>query len=134
MVFTKFVEVGRVCVINYGKDVDKLCVIINVVDVNRVLVDGPHSLTGVSRHVINIKRITLTNLKVDIGIHATVKSIKKAFEKDDILNKFKEEPEGKRISKQQRNSAMNDFDRFKLKYALKKKGEAVKKKLAELRK
>ena len=38
MVFTRFVEVGRVAVINYGPDVNKLCTIIDVVDGKKVCI------------------------------------------------------------------------------------------------
>ena len=41
MTFKRFVEVGRVALINYGPDNNKLCTIIDVVDQTRVLVDGP---------------------------------------------------------------------------------------------
>lgn len=34
--FTKFVEIGRVCLVNYGPDRGKLCVILDVIDGNRV--------------------------------------------------------------------------------------------------
>ena len=36
MVFTRFVEVGRVCLINYGPDAGKLCTIIDFVDSKKV--------------------------------------------------------------------------------------------------
>ena len=62
MSFVRFVEIGRVCLINYGPDAGKLCTIIDVIDNNRALVDGPESVTGVHRHAINLKRIQLTDL------------------------------------------------------------------------
>ena len=36
MPFTRFVEVGRVALINYGPECGKLCTIIDVVDAKRV--------------------------------------------------------------------------------------------------
>lgn len=36
MTFSRFVEVGRVALINYGPNQGKLCTIIDVVDENRV--------------------------------------------------------------------------------------------------
>uniref|UniRef100_A0AC34GE80 KOW domain-containing protein n=1 Tax=Panagrolaimus sp. ES5 TaxID=591445 RepID=A0AC34GE80_9BILA len=41
MIFTKFVEIGRVVYISKGKNEGKLAVIVNVVDGNKVLLDGP---------------------------------------------------------------------------------------------
>ncbi len=54
MGFKRFVEVGRVALINYGPDEGKLAVIIDIVDQNKCLVDGPSS--GVARQVIPYKR------------------------------------------------------------------------------
>lgn len=73
MSFKRFVEIGRVVLINYGPDQDKLCTIIDVIDNNRVLVDGPESITGVHRHAINIKRIQLTDIKVAAKHNASQK-------------------------------------------------------------
>ena len=60
MGFTRFVEIGRVILINYGEERNKLATIIDVVDANKVLIDGPYEITGVSRQVITTRRIALT--------------------------------------------------------------------------
>ena len=53
MPFKKFVEVGRVAVLGgEGPNQGKIAAIVNVIDQNRVLVDGPTS--GVLRQVIYI--------------------------------------------------------------------------------
>jgi hypothetical protein len=36
MAFTRFVEIGRVCMINFGPEQGKLCTIVDVIDHNRV--------------------------------------------------------------------------------------------------
>ena len=79
MTFKRFVEVGRVALINYGPDINKLCTIIDVVDQTRVLVDGPTRVTGVSRQIVPLKRIALTDFKVKIGRNARQKSLEKAW-------------------------------------------------------
>ena len=71
--FKRFVEIGRVVLISYGPDAGKLATIIDVIDANRVLLDGPEKLTGVHRHEISIKRITLTDYKVAAKHNATHK-------------------------------------------------------------
>ena len=73
MSFTRFVEVGRVVLIQYGEEAGKLATITNVIDNNRVLVDGPKPLTGVARQEINIKRIMLTDIKVACKLNASQK-------------------------------------------------------------
>ncbi len=80
MVFTRFVEVGRVALINFGPDANKLVTIIDVVDSKKVLVDGPQSITGVHRQVISLKRLSLTDVVVDkLPRGATQKNIKAAW-------------------------------------------------------
>ena len=55
MSFKRFVEIGRIGLITYGPDAGKLCTIVDVIDNNRVLVDGPAPITGVHRHALNIR-------------------------------------------------------------------------------
>lgn len=75
-VFKRYVEIGRIVLISYGPDAGKLATIIDIIDQNRVLLDGPEKLTGVHRHEINVKRITLTDMKVDAKLNATHKCAK----------------------------------------------------------
>lgn len=78
--FTRFVEVGRVVLINYGPDAGKLATIIDVIDSKRVLVDGPQSITGVHRQVVTLKRINLTDVVVSkLPRNATQKNLTKAW-------------------------------------------------------
>ena len=58
MPFKKFVEVGRVAVLGgEGPNQGKIAAIVNVIDQNRVLVDGPTSgvLRQVGLHLLNLK-------------------------------------------------------------------------------
>ncbi len=50
--------------INYGEDYGKICIIVDILDSHRVLVDGP--TTGFPRVMYPIKRLSLTGLKVKI--------------------------------------------------------------------
>ena len=62
--FRNFIQPGRVAYVNFGKDFGKVCVIVDIADGNRVLVDGPTS--GFPRVLYPIKRLSLSNLKVPI--------------------------------------------------------------------
>lgn len=73
MSFKRFVELGRVALIQFGPDEGKLCTIVDVVDHNRVLVDGPEPLTGVHRQAINLKRLMLTDIKLKAKLNASQK-------------------------------------------------------------
>ena len=77
--YSRFVEVGRVALINYGPDAGKLCTIVDVVDQNKCLIDGPKKMTGVSRQVIPFKRIALTDFVCKIEKSANGGDIEKAF-------------------------------------------------------
>ena len=47
MVFHKFIEIGRVVCLNYGRDSGKTAVVLDILDENRILIEGP--TTGVPR-------------------------------------------------------------------------------------
>ena len=53
MLYKLFVEIGRVVLISEGRDTGKIAVIVNVIDQNRVLIDGG-TITGVERKVLLI--------------------------------------------------------------------------------
>ncbi|PKU69407.1 putative 60S ribosomal protein L14 [Dendrobium catenatum] len=62
MSFQRYVEIGRVALINYGKEYGRLVVIVDVIDQNQALVDAPDIVRG----QINFKRLSLTYIKIDI--------------------------------------------------------------------
>jgi large subunit ribosomal protein L14e len=134
MVFTRFVQIGRVAMINFGEDAGKLCVIVNVLDLKRVLVDGPVAVTGVTRQTIPVKRLVLTDFVLRVPVGARAATLEKALKKDDIIAKFAASKEGKLIAVKKARASTTDFDRFKLMLARKSKARAVNVKLAALRK
>merc|ERR1712110_454790 len=85
MVFSRFVEVGRVVLINYGPDAGKLATIIDIIDQNKCLVDGPQDITGVSRQTVSYSRISLTDLTVKTQRGARAKTLKKTWADADTL-------------------------------------------------
>ncbi|XP_062219702.1 large ribosomal subunit protein eL14z-like isoform X2 [Phragmites australis] len=120
MPFKRFVEIGRVALVNYGKDYGRLVVIVDVVDQNRALVDAPDMV----RCQINFKRLSLTDIKIDI----------KAMEEADVKGKWENSSWGKKLIVQKRRAALNDFDRFKVMLARIKRGGAIRQELAKLKK
>jgi len=134
MSFNRFVELGRVVLINYGPDEGKLATIVDVIDGNRALVDGPFTLTGVSRQQINFKRLSLTNLKVKIGLNAGHNALTKAWEKADIKAKWAATSWAQRLEKRKAKAATTDFDRFAALVAKKTKSKAIKKQVAVAKK
>ncbi len=65
-VLQRFVQVGRVCLITHGADEGKLCVIVDVIDSSRALVDGPSTINGVKRQPMLFTRLSLTDIVVKI--------------------------------------------------------------------
>lgn len=49
MGFSKFVEIGRVCNVNRGKLEGKVVVILDIVNLNRVLIEGATNSQNVAR-------------------------------------------------------------------------------------
>jgi large subunit ribosomal protein L14e len=132
MVFKRHVEVGRVVLINYGPETGKLATIIDIVDQNKCLVDGPEEITGVSRQVICYKRIALTDLTVKIQRNARQTTLKKAWEEGGTLAKWESSSWAKKLASQKKRASLSDFDRFKVMVAKKQKAEIIAKKMAEL--
>jgi large subunit ribosomal protein L14e len=134
MVFTRFVQIGRVAIINFGEDAGKLCVVVNVLSLGRVLVDGPLGVTGVARQKLPVKRITLTDFVVKVPVGARASTLAKALKADDILAKFAASKVGKKMAIKKARADTTDFDRFKVMVARKTKARAVSVKLSALRK
>jgi len=109
MVFTKFVEVGRVAMINYGEETGKLCTIVNVINGNLALVDGPQNVTGVHRQKINFKRLTLTDIKVKIPLNARQKTLAKAFEEEKVIDAWNASPMKRKMDKAEKRASLSKF-------------------------
>jgi ribosomal protein L14E/L6E/L27E len=74
-----------VCLVNFGPDAGKLCVIVDIVDQNKCLVEGPRSVTGVARSIVPFKRLALTDLVCKISRSAKAADVAKALT---VHNKF----------------------------------------------
>ncbi|VDK87994.1 unnamed protein product [Litomosoides sigmodontis] len=104
MVYKRMVEIGRVVFVAKGDAGGKLATIVDVVDGNRALIDGPS--TGVRRSVRNFKDLHLTKFRIPLRHGMRTK------------NKTK----------------MTDFDRFKLMRAKQLRNRLVRLQVAKLRK
>jgi large subunit ribosomal protein L14e len=132
--FSRFVSIGRVVLINYGPDAGKIATIIDVVDENKALIDGPFSVTGVNRQVIPFKRVALTDLTIHIPRQPREATLKKALAKDNTVEKWGKTTWAKKIANKQTRANLSDFDRFKAMIARKQKASLVKKTIAAARK
>lgn len=121
--FTRFVEIGRVALVNYGPHEGKLVTIIDVVDQNKALVDGP--TTGVDRQKINFRRLALTDLKVDIKRCPKASVLSKAWKEGDIDAKWAKTSWAKKKNARLKRANLTDFDRFKVMVLRKRRAKII---------
>ncbi|XP_059431978.1 large ribosomal subunit protein eL14z-like [Corylus avellana] len=126
----RYVEIGRVALVNYGKEYGRLVVIVDVIDQNWALVDNPDMV----RTKINLKRLSLTDFKIDIKRVPKKKTLIEAMEAADVKNKWENSSWGRKLIVQKRRASLTDFDRFKLMLAKIKKSGLVRQELAKLKK
>lgn len=74
------IEIGRVCVKIAGREAGKMCVIVDIIDENFVLIDG-----DVKRRKCNIKHLELTPRKIEIKKGAGTEEVKKAMREAGLL-------------------------------------------------
>jgi ribosomal protein L14E/L6E/L27E len=61
-----------------------------------------------------LRRVSLTDFKLDITRALKTSELKSAIEKFDLLKKFENTPFAKKINRGQIRSKLTDFDRFKV--------------------
>ncbi|MCP9264103.1 60S ribosomal protein L14 [Dirofilaria immitis] len=88
MVYKRMVEIGRVIFVAKGDDDGKLAAIVDVVDGNRALIDGPS--TGVKRSVRNFKDLHLTKFRIPLRHGMRTRNVKKSFDAAKINEKWVE--------------------------------------------
>ena len=112
MLYQRNIEIGRLCYIRLGDDAGKTCVVVDLVDQKRLLVDGPHC--GLPRQVMRLKNLAITDLKVKIPRGCKTKIVRAALTKDDISTKFLQTSLSKKAEAKKEKAALGDFERFKL--------------------
>lgn len=130
MPFRRYVEIGRVALVNYGPDYGKLVVIVDVVDQNRALVDAPKMV----RSQMNFKRLSLTDIKIDIRRVPKKKVLIEAMESAEVQKRWENSSWGRKLIVQKRRAELNDFERFKIMLAKIKRGALIKRELSKLKK
>ena len=82
------------------------------------MVDGP--CDNVCRQAINFKHLSLTDFKIKVGRSARSGPVKKAFEAEEVQQKWEKTAWAKKLAMRKKRTTLNDFDRFKLKLAKQK--------------
>ena len=112
MVFKRFVEVGRVIVVNYGPLTGKLAVIVDILTTTKVIIQGLKG--GVRRQELSLRRVTLTDYKIDIKRGAKREEVFKAIEDYKLDEKLKKSSFTKKVALREKRANLTDFDRFKV--------------------
>lgn len=131
--YTKFAEIGRVVYLESGPLKGKAAVIVEIIDHNRAIIDGPESITGVFRLVVNFKKIRLTDIVLDIPRGASTEQLTEAAKSQGLVEKFGSSAEGKRFQKVALVKGLSDFDRFKVRAFAAKRQALVRKEFDSLK-
>ena len=101
-----------------------MVVIVDMVDINRVQVDGAGNYPRV---IFPIKRLNITKLRVPILRGARTGTLKKAIAKFDLQTKWQATTACQKLARYQARAATTDFDRFKVMIQRKQRSYAVRK-------
>ena len=82
-------ESGRVCLKTAGREAGKICVVLDKVDNDFVLVTGPRVLSGVRKRKCNISHLEPLEVKLKVKGDSSDEDIMDLFKKEgDLLKKF----------------------------------------------
>ncbi|XP_078607079.1 uncharacterized protein LOC144879468 isoform X1 [Branchiostoma floridae x Branchiostoma japonicum] len=130
VVYRRFVEIGRVAFVRFGQDEGKLCAVVDIVDQNRALVDGPN----IRRQAISFKFLHLTPVVITIGHGCGTSAVKKAWEKEGVEEKWRQSTWYKKLQMKATRKQLSDFDRFKLMKVKQRRSWLIKMEMGRLKK
>ncbi|CAE6369371.1 unnamed protein product [Rhizoctonia solani] len=131
--FKRFVEVGRVVLLTNGPSQGKIAVVVEIIDHNRAIIDGPTS--GVPRQAFQYRHLVLTPLTVKgLPRGAGSGTVKKYVEKTDVVAKWDASSWAKKRASVAKRRTLNDFERFSVLVYKKQRRDSVRKSLAKAKK
>ncbi|TNY23533.1 ribosomal protein [Rhodotorula diobovata] len=111
--FKRYVEVGRVVLVNDGPNAGKLATIVEIIDHNRALIEGPS--TGVTRQPFAYRRLVLTPYvlkKLPRAAGTTV--VKKVWDASEVEAKWAKSAWAQKRAAQEKRRNTSDFERFEV--------------------
>ncbi|XP_024887346.1 60S ribosomal protein L14 [Temnothorax curvispinosus] len=115
MPFERFVQSGRVAYVSDGSHQGKLVTIVDIIDQNRVLVDGPSS--GVPRCEMRLNELHLTKFRLRFPFSGSTRVVRKAWNTAKINELWKQTMWARKVEAKKKRAELSDFDRFKLRKA-----------------
>ncbi|GAA5857704.1 hypothetical protein JCM5296_000580 [Sporobolomyces johnsonii] len=111
--FKRYVEVGRVVLLNDGPDAGKLATIVEIIDHNRALIDGPS--TGVARQPFAYRRLVLTPYVLKkLPRAAGTSTVKKVFDASEVVAKWEKSAWAQKRKATEKRRNTSDFERFEI--------------------
>jgi large subunit ribosomal protein L14e len=74
------IEVGRICVKQFGREQGKKCVIIDMMDKSFILITGPKKLSGIKRRRVNLNHVAPLEDKIEINKGASDEEVTQSLE------------------------------------------------------
>jgi len=131
--FKRFVEVGRLVLLKSGPYAGKIAVIVEVIDHNRAIIEGP--TTSVPRQPFPYRHLTLTPFALTkLPRAASSGVIKKQLEKEGTIQKWDRSAWAQKRAHVEKRRSLNDFERFGVMLAKKARRDRVRKSLAKAKK
>lgn len=106
---------GRVAYVSDGLYQGKLITIVDIIDQNRVLVDGPSS--GVPRCEMRLNELHLTKFRLRFPFSGSTRVVRKAWNAANINELWKQTMWARKVEAKKKRAQLSDFDRFKLRKA-----------------
>ena len=106
--FRNSIEIGRIVYITFGPTHGKIGLIVDILDKNRCMIDGPSG-----RQVINIKRIKPTKIKLKIGRGLGSKNVYLVMKTHNIIDWWMKSSWFEKIEKNRKKNQFSDFEKFK---------------------
>ncbi|EIW62944.1 60S ribosomal protein L14 [Trametes versicolor FP-101664 SS1] len=128
--FQRFVEVGRVVLLKSGPSEGNIAVIVEIIDHNRAIIDGP--TTGVARQSFPFRHLTLTPFVLaSLPRGAGTGVVRKYLEKEGTVEKWNKSAWAQRREAIEKRRKLNDFERFAVMIAKKARRDVVRKSVAK---
>jgi len=83
------IEIGRICVKTYGREVGRKCVVLDVIDKNFVFITGPKQVTGIKKRIVNINHIEPTMEKIEVNRDSSDEEVVEALKKANKIEEMK---------------------------------------------
>ncbi|KAG5479143.1 hypothetical protein LSCM1_02996 [Leishmania martiniquensis] len=116
MVKSHYIRAGRLVRILRGPRQDRVGVIVDIVDANRVLVENPED-AKMWRHVQNLKNVEPLKYCVSVSRNCSTKALKDALGSSKALEKYAKTRTAVRVEAKKACAASTDFERYQLRVA-----------------